>query len=136
MSAAENRALMERIFAGLEVGDGALFVESLADDFIWHLKGKTAWSRTYQGKDVVRRELLRPLFAQFADQYTNTLVRLVAEGDIVVAECQGRVMAKSGERYDNAYCWIVRIAGGKLVELTEYMDTELVSKALRPPATA
>ncbi len=136
MSAAENKALMQRIFDGLAKGDGAAFSDSLADDFTWHLKGGTAWSRTYRGKDVVRRELLRPLFAQFADQYINTPVRFVAEGDIVVVECQGSVMTKWGERYDNTYCWIVRFAGGKLVELTEYMDTELVSKALRPPGTA
>lgn len=136
MSAVDNKALMQRIFDGLAAGDGGAFIESLADDFTWRLKGATPWSRTYRGKDVVRRELLRPLFAQFADQYVNTPLRFVAEDDIVVVECQGSVMTKWGERYDNAYCWIVRITDGMLVELTEYMDTELVSKALRPPGAA
>ena len=76
-------------------------------------------SKTYEGKRAVIDELLRPLFAQFSDRYTNTAHRFVAEGDCVVIECQGRVTTKSGKPYHNSYCWICRIADGKLQELTE-----------------
>ena len=44
-----------------------------------------------------------------------------------------RVMTKSGRRYDNQYCWIIRLAEGKLVQITEYMDTELAAYALGAP---
>lgn len=78
-------------------------------------------------------DLLRPLFAQFADQYTNTAHRFIAEGEFVVVECRGRVTTKAGKPYNNVYCWVCRIADGKLRELTEYMDTELVARALGSP---
>ena len=134
MRAPENKRLMQRIFAGLAAGDGKPFRDSLTEDFRWHLTGTTKWSRTYQGKEAVYQELLRPLFAQFADQYVNTAHRFIAENDHVVVECRGRVTTKSGKPYNNTYCFVCRIADGKLAELTEYLDTELVATALGDPA--
>lgn len=127
MSTAENKQLMQEIFAELAKGNGKLFVDSLADDFKWTVTGTTKWSRTYDGKQAVITELIQPLFAQFADQYTNTAHRFIAEDDYVVVECRGHVTTKSGKPYNNTYCWVCRISNGKLQELTEYMDTELVT---------
>jgi len=136
MSATDNKRLLQTIFAALAVGDGRPFLDSMADDFCWTITGTTAWSKTYRGKQAVRTELLRPLFAQFADQYSNNLLRIIAEDDVVVIECRGRVTTKSGKPYSNAYCWVCRIADGKLKDLTEYLDTELVASVLQPPSPA
>jgi ketosteroid isomerase-like protein len=133
MAAAENKRLMEAIFSELARGNGRPFVEAMADDFSWTIIGTTDWSRTYRGKQAVLDELLGPLFAQFADRYTNTAQRMIAEDDHVVVECRGRVTTKSGAPYNNTYCWVCRIADGRLRELTEYLDTELVARALVPP---
>jgi ketosteroid isomerase-like protein len=132
----ENKRIVERIFAELATGNGTPLVEAMADDFTWSIKGTTAWSGTYRGKQAVRTELLGPLLAQFADRYTNTAQRIIAEGDHVVVECQGSVTTTAGLRYGNAYCYVIRLAGGKLVELTEYLDTELVTAVLEPPAVS
>jgi hypothetical protein len=134
MPAAANKQLMQTIFAGLATGNPRPFLDSLADDFAWTLTGTTKWSKTYRGKKAVREELLRPLFAQFADQYLNTATRFIAEDDFVVVECRGKVTTKSGQPYNNTYCWVCRLADGKLRELVEYMDTALVEKALTAPA--
>ncbi|MGR4862382.1 nuclear transport factor 2 family protein [Caulobacter sp. LARHSG274] len=133
MDARDNKLLMQRIFDGLANGDGRPFLDSLDEDVVWTLTGATAWSGDYVGKAAVRRDLLGPLFAQFADTYVNVADRIVAEGDVVVVECRGKVMTKAGKRYDNRYCWVCRMADGKIVSLTEYMDTELVARALEPP---
>jgi len=125
-----NKQLLQDIFAGLARGDSKPFVASLADDFCWTLTGTTAWSRTYRGKQEVMTHLMRPLFANFADQYTNTAQRFIAEGDWVAVECQGKVMTKAGKPYNNRYCWVCRVEGGKLKEVIEYMDTQLVATAL------
>ena len=125
-----NKHLLQDIFAGLARGDSKPFVDSLADDFCWTLTGTTAWSRIYRGKQEVMTELMRPLFANFADQYTNTAQRFIAEGDWVAVECQGKVMTKAGKPYNNRYCWVCRVEGGQLKEVVEYMDTQLVAAAL------
>jgi hypothetical protein len=48
----------------------------------------------------------------------------------VVVECRGHVTTKSGKPYNNTYCYVCRFADGKLKELTDYLDTELVTASL------
>jgi len=136
MSAAANKELMQEIYDELSKGNRMPFRNALAEDFRWIMKGKTAWSRIYEGRDAVRNELLAPLFAQFEEGYRNKPIRLIAEGDLVVVECEGSVMTKSGKPYNNQYCLIFRLENGKIKELTEYLDTALVNEALDPPPSA
>lgn len=133
MGETENTRLMQRIFAGLAEGDGRPLTESLADDFRWTIIGTTKWSGTYEGKQTVLNELLRPLTAQFSDTYTNTPQRFIAAGDYVVVECRGRVTTTEGKPYHNTYCWVCHIKDGKLRELTEYCDTDLIARTLGEP---
>lgn len=131
--AQQNKQLMQSIFAELAKGNAKPFGAAMADDFSWTISGSSAWSRTWRGKQAVMDGLMRPLFARFAGTYVNEAVRFVAEDDIVVVECRGRVMTRSGQRYDNHYCYVCRLADGQLRELTEYMDTELATAALGAP---
>jgi uncharacterized protein len=133
MTAARNKKSLQAAFEALSRGDTKPFVDLWAKDFSWTIIGNTPWSKTYRGKESVRKDLMAPLFSRFATQYTNTAIRFIAEGDYVVVECRGHVMTKSGHPYNNTYCYVCRMADGHLEELTEYLDTELVSKALGAP---
>jgi ketosteroid isomerase-like protein len=136
MPAPANKSILQEAFAALATGDGRAFLACMADDFAWTVHGTTPWSRTYAGKAVVQRELLGPLLAQFAGRYTNTALRFIAEDDLVAVECRGQVTTRSGQAYNNAYCYVCRFAGGRMVELTEYLDTALVERVLAPPSAA
>ena len=136
MSAAQNKQLMQEIFSELSKGNTEPFRDAMADDFHWTIIGSTEWSGTYRGKHAVLTELMAPLFAQFAERYTNTADRLIAEGEHVVVQCRGRVTTKAGKAYNNTYCYVCRLADGKLRELTEYCDTDLIATVLAPPPTA
>jgi ketosteroid isomerase-like protein len=131
-----NRAIMTAVMEAMSRGDTQPFGEAMADDFSWHMTGTTAWSGTFAGKADVRGRMLKALFAQFATQYKNTPRRILADGDFVVIECRGEVITKTGKPYNNSYCFVIRMRDGKMVELTEYFDTELVTAALEPPAWA
>ena len=133
MNAAENKELMRDVFAELAKGNGRPFVDLLGDDVRWRIIGTTEWSGTWEGKAAVRRGLLDPLFAQFATPYRSSDVRLIAEDDRVVIEFRGDVTTKLGRPYRNTYCYVCRLDAGKVRELTEYCDTELLTKALTPP---
>lgn len=133
MSSAANKQLLEHIYAELAQGNSRPFIDAMAEDFSWTIKGHTAWSRTFRGKQAVREELLKPLFANFADRYTASVRRIIAEDEHVVVEVQGRVTTKAGKPYHNEYCMVYRVADGQLRELTEYLDTELVTAVLDPP---
>jgi ketosteroid isomerase-like protein len=135
MTAAKNKRLMEGLFDELAQGNGKPFVEALAEDVRWTIIGGTAWSGTWQGFEAVRKRLLDPLFAQFETAYRAKAVRVIAEGDFVVIESRGDVITKSGKPYRNTYCNVYRLEDGKVVEITEYCDTQLLTEALAPPET-
>jgi ketosteroid isomerase-like protein len=133
MGAAENKRLMEDVFAELAKGNGRPFVEALSEDVRWTIIGDTAWSGAWEGLASVQIELLDPLFAQFASTYRARAVRLIAEGDWVVIESRGDVTTTSDRPYRNTYCYVCRLERGKVKEITEYCDTKLLTEALSTP---
>ncbi len=130
MTAAENKQLLRTAFDAWATGDIRPLIAAMADDVTWTVSGHNSWSGTFTGKDSVRRDLLGPLGEQFAGTYTSTASRFVAEDDVVVVETQGRVATKAGPPYDNKYCFVFRLEGGRIREITEYMDTQLVAEVL------
>jgi len=130
VSTAENKQRLRDVFDAWAAGDIRPLLAAMGDDVVWTVSGHNSWAGSFAGKDAVRRDLLGPLGAQFADTYTNTASRFVAEDDIVVVEAQGRVTTKAGPRYDNKYCFVFRFEDGRIREITEYMDTQLVAEVL------
>ena len=130
MSAAENKQLLQHIFDELAQGNSRPLVESMADDFCWTVTGSTRWSKTYEGKQAVIGELFGTLRSRMADRIRTRAERFIAEDDLVVIEARGNNTTRSGKPYNNTYCFVFRLANGKLQEVTEYMDTLLVATAL------
>jgi ATP-dependent Lon protease len=64
-----------------------------------------------------------------AGEYFVAKVNLLGDGDFVVVQGRGEAMTKRGVPYNNTYCWVYRFEGGKIKALTEYLDTELVTRA-------
>lgn len=126
MSTSENRQLIQEIFAELAKGNSEALVEALADDVVWHVTGTTKFSKSYRGKASLMNDLVGPLFSQFEDQYRNVADRFIAEDNYVVVECRGQATTKTGKPYNNKYCFVFRLEDGKIQEVTEYMDTQLV----------
>jgi len=131
MTAADNKALLERVYAEISKGNIQPLLDSLADDVRWTIIGSTVLSGTRHGKQEVVDKLLKPLRARLAD---GPVVfhpdRFIAEGDYVVMQAKGRATARSGKPYNNTYCIVCRIVGGKIKEMTDYVDTELITSAL------
>jgi ketosteroid isomerase-like protein len=136
VSAAENKELMRDVFERMAGGDGQPFMDVLADDVRWTVIGSSPWSRTYAGKPEIVAELMRPLFSQFADVYRARAINILADGDTVVVEARGEVMTKAGQPYNQTYCYVFRLADGRVRELTEYLDTDLVNQVLAAPQPA
>jgi ketosteroid isomerase-like protein len=135
VAAAENKQLMQRVFAQLANGNGQPFMDALANDARWTVIGSSPWSRTYEGKRAITDELMRPLFHQFANQYKARAIRIVAEDDVVVVEARGEATTKSGKPYNQTYCYVFQLTDGKVRKLTEYLDTDLVNQVLETPAS-
>ena len=117
-------------FQALSAGDPRPYLDLLADDIVWKVTGKTSWSGIYRGKRALITELLRPVSERIEGQYKASVVQVLVEGDRVVVETKGHNVTCGGMRYDNEYCWVCRTKDGRLVEVTEYADTELFTSAL------
>lgn len=130
MSTTENKQLLQRIFAELAQANSRPFIEAMADDFSWTVTGNTKWSKTYAGKAAVLGELFGTLSTRVDGRVRTIPDRFIADGDYVAVEAHGSNKTKSGKPYNNRYCFVFRISEGKLREVTEYLDTELVTSAL------
>ena len=132
MSAAENKQLMQEIFARVAEGDGSLFVEHLADDVVIRVSGQYSWSQTFTGKEAVLRNLYGVVRERTTGLRKTIPLRFIADGDIVVIEARGEMTSKTGMPYNNEYCLIYRLRDRKIVEMTEYQDSTLCERVLGP----
>jgi uncharacterized protein len=124
MNEAANVALVRRAYESL--GQDSTFMDSLSEDVTWTFFGSHVFARTFRGKREIQRDLLEPIL-DVVDSFRFQIEQIVAQGDRVVVEGRGHAPTKSGGRYDNQYCIIVRVRDGMIAEIREYLDTELVT---------
>jgi uncharacterized protein len=132
VSAAENKQLMQEIFARVAEGDGSLFVAHLADDVVIRVSGQYSWSQTFKGKEAALRDLYGVVRERTTGLRKTIPLRFIADGDTVVIEARGEMMSKAGVPYNNEYCLIYRLRDRKIVEMTEYQDSTLCERVLGP----
>jgi len=129
MSAADNKEIIRNMFAELSKGNSQAFLDQMADNVRFTIIGTTKYSGTCNGKQKLVNKVLGPLSAQLEGGLTITPDNFIAEGDYVALQARGNSRTKSGGTYNNTYCQVFRLANGKVQEVTEYLDTELVTRA-------
>lgn len=130
MSTTANKRLIESFYETANRGDIDACLDMLAPEVIWTNTGSTRFSGRYEGKEVVVRELIGPLFGELANGIRSTIDRLIADGDYVVALVQGEARTHDGRPYDNTYCHVFRIVDGRITEVVEYLDSALTNDVL------
>jgi len=125
-----NADTVRRMFTHLESGSGDKFFEHVADDVDWTVEGTHPLAGRYLSK---------------ADFYAHTFARLnkilpggtqlrvenvLTENDWAVVELRSHAVAKSGMRFDNRYCWVMRFKDEMIVEVRAYLDSALVQKLI------
>ena len=133
MSAADNKKLMQQLFADVAAGNRKPFLDRIADDVVMRVSGRYSWSQTIRGKEALFRDFYSHLASLLADGNRRTVGhRFIADGDQVVIESVGEMKTKAGVPYNNEYCLIYRLREGKIVEITEYCDSALCEQVLGP----
>jgi uncharacterized protein len=128
MTTAQNKELVLNAYASLNSDNPASYFDYMSDDVRITYFGSHRFSGEYKGKAEVLK-VLTPIFRE----RLNGPLRLhvssaIAEGDVVIVEASGLAPTKDDGQYNNSYCIVHRIEGAKIVEIREYMDTELVRK--------
>ena len=130
MSITENKELVLGFFGDIGTGNIQGALDRMAEDLCFTLIGTTRFSGVFKSRKEFVDGILAPLAAQLEGALTITTDNLIAEGDYVVVQSHGHSTTRKGVAYDNTYCHVFRIAGGKIGSVTEYLDTELITKAL------
>lgn len=130
MSAAENKALVESLFASAAKGDRARFTDTLADDLVMRVTGFNSWSHTYTSKQEFLTVLHGHLNTLLKPGRRTVPLNFWADGEHVVVEARGEMERNDGVPYRNEYCLVFRLRDGKIVEFREYMDSALCEQVL------
>jgi uncharacterized protein len=120
----QMRAIME----SMTNGDLRPFFDAMSDDVTWQWMGVTSWSKTFSGKKEVVGGLFGGVARDLTHPFSVQLRSIVADGDDVVVEHTGRNTTRDGRQYNNNYCWIFHFRDGFILEVREYMDTQLVTE--------
>lgn len=125
--AQEKQRIIE-VMTALAEGNDQPFLDAMHRDIRWIWMGSGDLSRTFDGKESVLNELWQSVKTDIAQPFRVQANLILAEGAYVVVEGQGNNKTPSGKEYNNRYCWIMKMVEGKIVELREYMDTDLVRR--------
>jgi ketosteroid isomerase-like protein len=134
VSAADHKVRLRAAYADLGRGNAKTLLELLAPDVVYTLAGTTAFSGVMRGRDEVVRRLFARLGAALAAPIVLEIDTLIAESDQVAMRARGRATLRSGVAYNNDYCFVFRFARDRIVEVREYLDTALVTRAFGVPA--
>jgi ketosteroid isomerase-like protein len=126
----DNKAIARAFYEAANGGELPRSLELLADDVTWTNIGSTLFSGTFTGKQTVMDNLLVRVLGYLQAGIQTTIENVIGEGEYVVVQSRGRAVTRSGEAYDNTYCHVFRIRNRRIVSVTEYMDTELMSRVL------
>jgi ketosteroid isomerase-like protein len=132
MSAADNKKLVQQIYADSAARSGTTFADNLAEDASWVVTGQYSWSHEFRGRDAIQNGLMGHFRSFFAERPRMLAFNFIADGDYVAVEARGDNVTKAGLRYDNQYCLVFRIENGKIKQIKEYCDSTLVERVLGP----
>lgn len=126
--AQKNKELTRAFFDLMDKGDADAIADTYADDGYVQTMGNTLISGK-RGKEETR-VFAGGILSAFPEGLKFIIHSMTAEADRVAVEASSKGMHVSGTVYTNEYHFLFRWRDDKLVELKEYMDTEIVTDVL------
>jgi len=113
-SMTDQKKTVEKYMDGFRHTDHEKILSCLNDDVIWEMPGFFY----HEGKAAFDKEIENPN----ADGHPDiAITRLVAEGNIVVAEGTVKAKMKDGNKLDAVFCDIFHFTNGKISKLSTYL---------------
>ncbi len=123
----QNRRIVTEAFQRFVAGDQRPFWALVADDVRWTVIGSTDISGTFESKQAFIDNATSKLVGGLDGPLLGTVRKVLADGDHVVVQWESSAPMRNGGRYQQTYCWVLRLADGRVVETVAYLDTEMVS---------
>jgi ketosteroid isomerase-like protein len=130
MSAAQNKALVAKIFEELAAGNHRALLNRVSEKSRWTVTGTCPISGRYVSRQEFYDKVLARVTGHLSGRVFPRVVDIISDGDKVVVQWTGESTSRLGKPYNNEYCWVLKIAKGMIEEGTIYSDTELVTALL------
>lgn len=117
-----NKVLVEAGFNAWSNGTGSPY-DLLAEHATWTIVGRSAASKTYQGKEAFMRDVIRPFNARMREPLKPSIRRLYADGATVIVFFDARGTARDGKPYVNTYAWFLEMQGERIVAASAFFDS-------------
>lgn len=128
MSAESNRELVTNFWGAFSKGDIKTAFASLSDEVSWLIPGNLPnLSGLRKGKGEILN-FARNAAKMFPSGLKSELRRVYCDGDTVLIEMTNRGKLFNGRDYENEYCFVFEIEGGKIRRVREYVDTQKVKE--------
>ncbi len=124
----ERKKLLRECFRELNKGNSELLMSIFESDVKWEIIGDTKFSGVFNGLEEVTEKLLSPLHANLDGGIKIYVDNLFGEHDYITCQGRGEANTKNKKSYNNKYCWVYEWRQLKVIKVTEYLDTELVTR--------
>jgi uncharacterized protein len=125
---AHNKRVALSVLEAFSAKDYDALDKALAEDLSYWVAGTTPLSGTTAKADFM--EVFNAMRSTVDGPMTIIVDVVTAEEDRVAVIAHGDMQAAGGKRYNNFYHWFMRVRGDQVVEVREYMDTELLRSVL------
>lgn len=122
---ATNKAIVRRFFEAMSAGDVPTMLDFYANDAELTTTGRTLISGRFTKADIA--SAADRIYDVFPSGITFEILAMTAEDDRVAVEATSSGAHVSGQHYANYYHFLLRLRDEKIVEMKEFMDTELVT---------
>ncbi len=134
MGSAENKAVVQAYFDAVNKGHLTdALLDFMTEDVTWWIQQASPSAGLYEGKAGIKR-LFGIDIPIFTEALRVRVMRMVAEGSLVVAESEIGSRNKDGKVYLNQYTFWMEIRDGKICAVREYLDTLYAQQVLFDPA--
>jgi ketosteroid isomerase-like protein len=123
-----NKAVARQFIENMTNNNIAAIIESYDDDVKIYTMGNTLISGVVNKTQA--KEFAGQVLNAFPQGIKFVIHNLTAEEDRVAIEAESFATHVSGKYYNNKYHFFMRLKEGKVIELKEYMDTEMVTEVL------
>lgn len=110
----DQKQIVEKYMDGFRSTDHEKILSCLTEDVVWEMPG----FYLHNGKAAFDKEIEN---ANADGHPAIEVIRLVEEGNIVVAEGNVKAKMKDGSKLDAVFCDVFHFTNGKISKLTSYL---------------
>jgi len=124
MTSEQNKEMVKATWTAFGKGDIKTAFANMADNVSWLIPGNIpGTSGVKRGKDEILK-FMSGIGTVFPEGLQSEITRAHATDDAVILELTNRGKVSNGKFYENEYCFVFELEGGKIRRIREYVDTQ------------